>query len=431
MTFQVTWQNEAEIGNLSRDRLMKAIEERSEMLGKVFEEAGDTLDHSKVTLIDLKDGHDLATHIRNMNDELAKLGKRASEFDEADKARGEAEKWGAYAKGHIKDPSPFSPKGGEPTRKVITLGEAFVQSGAYKSALAKQNGVFELREVDAKAFIEAKATMTTSAGWAPESTRTGRVVLDEQRPIEVTDILPLFPTNQAAIVYMEETTFTNSAAERTENAAYAESALALTERSETVRSVGTSLPVTDEQLADEPGVSAYINGRLGFMVRQRLDGQILVGDGNAPNLRGTLNVAGIQTQAKGADSVPDAVYKGITKVRVTGRSIPNVVIMHPNDWQDVRLLKTADGIYIWGSPSEAGPARIWGLPVVEASAVTENTAIVGDYARFSGLHMRQGLELQTGYVNDDFLDGRVTVRAGLRAAVVHYRPTAFCTVTGI
>src|SRR3990172_3730712 len=106
----------------------------------------------------------------------------------------------------------------------------------------------------------------------------------------------------AAVVYMEETTFTNAGAERAESAAYAESTLILTQRTNTVRSVGTSLPVSDEQLADVVGVRAYLDSRLGFMVRQRLDSQILVGDGIAPNLLGTLRGSGIHTQAKGADS---------------------------------------------------------------------------------------------------------------------------------
>jgi HK97 family phage major capsid protein len=433
MPFQVTIENEAAIASLSPTEVRKAIAERSEMLSKIFSEAGENLDPSKVTSIEVKDGHDLARQIEARNNELAKLGERASEFDKIESAKAAANRWQEYSKGYDKDPNRFAPRG-DGDRKAApakSFGQLFVESPLYEAAKNRRPHSGVTLDVKAEDFLERKAVFETGAGWAPESLRTGRVVLNAQREVEVTDALPLFPTTMAAIVYMEETTFTNSAAERAEGGAYVESALELTERSVTVRSIGTSLPVTDEQLADVDGVRAYLDQRLGFMVRQKLDSQILVGDGTPPALLGTLNVAGINSQAKGTDSAPDAIYKGIKAARITGRSQPNVVIIHPNDWEPIRLLKTADGVYIWGSPSEAGPARIWGLPVIETTAVTENTAIAGDYARFAGLHIRQGLEVATGFVNDDFLDGRVTIRAGIRAAVVHYRPKAFTQITGL
>lgn len=432
MTFAVAVENEAVAAGLSESQARKALAERSEALHKVFEEATAEMDPKLVKSQTFKDGADMAVWIRNINNELTVIGKRVSEFDELAKIRSENEKSLERQKQHRTDVSKFAPRGEEKDRPVFkSLGEVFVESGALEAARKHLNGSFESADVDAKAFLEQKAVFSTSAGWAPESLRTGRVVLDEQREIEVTDVLPVFPTTMAAIVYMEETTFTNAAAERAEGGAYAESALALTQRSVTVRSIGTSLPVTDEQLEDEAGVRAYLDQRLGFMVRQRLDGQIIAGDGNAPNLVGTLNVAGINTQALGGDSVPDAVYKGMDLVRVTGRATPNVVLFHPTDWQPVRLLKTVDGVYIWGSPSEAGPARIWGLPVVLTTAMTQNTAIVGYYARFSGLHVRKGLQIETGYVNNDFTAGRITIRASMRVAVVHYRPSAFTQITGV
>jgi HK97 family phage major capsid protein len=171
--------------------------------------------------------------------------------------------------------------------------------------------------------------------------------------------------------------------------------------------------------------------RLPFLVRQRLDRQILTGDGSAPNLRGFNNLSGVQTQAKGSDPTPDAIYKAMDLVRVTGRAVPNIVYMHPNDWQAIRLLRTADGIYIWGNPSEAGVERIWGVRVVQTDAQTQNTGLVGDAANFSQLFMRQDVTVEIGYTGDDFTDGRQTFRCGVRAALVGYRPAAFCQVTGI
>lgn len=434
MPFAVNVERQEDVASLTPTEVRRAIAERSEQLHQIFDEAGEDLNAKNVKVVAVKDGNDLAQQIKSRNDELSWLGERATEIDKLEGAKAAAERWRDYTKGYDKDPGQFAPKPeSERQPQAKSFQQLLVESPIIQAAQNRQGNVRAELPLDPANFLRRaqNAEFTTSAGWAPESLRTGRVVLDEQREIEVTDALPLFPTTQAAIVYMEETTFTNNAAERSESGAYVESALALTERSETVRSIGTSLPVTDEQLDDVDGVAAYLNQRLGFMVRQRLDSQIIVGDGNAPSLRGTLNVGSINTQAKGSDPIPDAIYKGAKLVRVTGRAQPNVVIVHPNDWQDVRLLRTADGVYIWGNPSDAGPMRIWGLPVIETTAVTENTAIVGDYARFSGLHVRQGLEVTTGFVNDDFTDGRVTIRAGLRAAVVHYRPKAFTQVTGI
>jgi HK97 family phage major capsid protein len=234
------------------------------------------------------------------------------------------------------------------------------------------------------------------------------------------------------VQYMEETTFTNAAAETAEGGTYPEAALAYTEQTSLVRKISVFLPVTDEQLEDEPRIRGVIDNRLPFMVRQRLDSQILVGNGTAPNLRGILNVAGIQTQAKGADPTPDAVYKAMVKVMTTGQANPDTVVFNPNDWQDVRLLRTADGIYIWGNPSDAGPERIWGLRAVMAQAMTADTALVGDFGNYAELAVRRGVDVQVSNSHSTyFVEGKQAIRADMRVALVVYRPAAFATVTGI
>ncbi|OLF81267.1 capsid protein [Maricaulis sp. W15] len=280
--------------------------------------------------------------------------------------------------------------------------------------------------------IGSKAAMTTSAGWAPESVRLPGFTEAATRPIQLLDIVPMSRTGQAAIPYMEETTRTHGAAEVAEGGDYGEATFVLTEKNGTIVKVGTSIPVTDEQLEDVEQSQSYINSRLVFGIRQRLDGQILVGNGTAPNMRGLKNTVGIQTQAKGADPVPDAFYKAMTKIRVTGRAVPTHHVIHPEDWQDVRLMRTADGVYIWGNPSEAGPERLWGLPVVQCDADAAGTGYVGSFnPAFVSLFERRGVDVQVGFVGSQFTKGQRTIRADARMGIVFFRPTAFASVTGL
>jgi HK97 family phage major capsid protein len=388
-------------------------------LAGVFAEAGPDLDMEKIKSID-GDTAAKVEWIRTKNAELDEAGAEVDRLQAVEQAATKVRNLPGQrmsGSGSGDDGDGDGPRGPEKS-----FGRRFVESKA---------GTVH-RGADVEIDVDLKTLFETTAGWAPEVTRTGRVVEDAQRPVQVTDLIPQTGTNQSAVAFMEETTFTNNAAERAEGGAYAESALALTEVSSPVRSIATFLPVTDEQFEDEARAQAYLDNRLPFFLRQRLDGQILVGNGTAPNLRGVNNVVGIQTQAKGSDPVPDAVYKAFTLVRVTGRAMPSAAIFHPNDWQGVRLLRTADGIYIWGNPSEPGPGRIWGRTVVECDAQTENTAVVGDFMNFSELAVRKGIEVKVSDSHSDyFVKGKQAVRARIRAALIFYRPAAFCTVTGI
>ena len=405
------------------------IEAKNKELHTVFAEAGPELDFAKVKSVK-GTTREVAAHVRSLNDELTDLGKERDDLQATLKAYERQQGGGDGAKGGREGGAEPGDRPGN-GKQAKSIGQYFVESAAFKQRSGTQGP-----EVTIAADVELKTLFQTSAGWDPEETRTGKVVEMAVRPIQVTDLIPQTTTTQSAVKYMEETTFgtagVGDAAEKAEGTAYPETQLALTERASLVRKITVYLPVTDEQLEDEPQARGYVDNRLMFMVRQRLDSQLLVGSGVAPNLGGILNTAGIQTQARGTDPVPDAVYKAIVKSRVTGRAMPNATVFHPNDWQDIRLLRTNDGIYIWGNPSDAGPERIWGLRVVQSDAETENTGLVGDFANFSELSVRRGVDVQVSNSHADyFINGKLAIRADMRVAFIVYRPAAFVQVTGI
>lgn len=397
------------------------LDAKNKELHGIFAEAGPELDMAKVTSLKGTSA-EKAAEIRKMNDEISEIGEEVDRLKAVAQAAARSKSWSGAAEHGADGGDKKGERRDGGARK--SFGELFTESVAYKS---RQGG-----RIQATVEVDLKALFDTTAAGTPETTRGPRIVDFVTRPIQFIDLIPQTVTSQTAVTYMEETTFVNNAAEILEGGPYPESALGLEEKSSQVRKIGTWLPVTDETLEDEPRARAYINNRLPFMVRQRLDGQLMSGNGTAPNLRGLLNTSGIQTQAKGGDPTPDAVYKAMTKVRVGGLAMPNATVWHPNDWQEVRLLRTTDGIYIWGNPSEAGPERIWGLPVVQVFGATEGTAVVGDFQNFSELAVRRGIDVQISNSHGEFFtEGKQAVRADIRVAFIVYRPAAFATVTGV
>jgi HK97 family phage major capsid protein len=251
----------------------------------------------------------------------------------------------------------------------------------------------------------------------------------------IADLMLESNIDRGTVEYYEETTVTNNAATVTEGNAKPESALAWTLRTETARKIGTFIPATSESLDDNAALEGQIRGRLAYMVRRVEEAQLLNGDGNAPNIRGLLNRSGLQTQAKGADPTPDTVYKAMQKIRGAsgaGFAEPTGVIFHPNDWTDIKLLRTADGIYIWGNPADVAPDRIWGLDVRQTTAMTEGTGLVGAFRPHAEVLRRTGITITISTEHSTFfVENKVAILAEERLALAVYRPSAFCTLTGI
>lgn len=282
--------------------------------------------------------------------------------------------------------------------------------------------------------VELKADFLRTAGWDPFDARDSRVELTPLRAaVHVVNFIPSGTISQSDYKYMEETTHTaTNTVETAEAGTYGEAAFALTERSKPVEKIAAWVPVSDEQLEDEAAAGPYLRNRLTQQIQRRLDSQVLVGDGSTPNLLGTESVSGIQTQAKGVDTIPDAFRKLLTKFEDDGFCEASVGFIRPVKWQDVVLERTADGLYVWGHPSQVGPATMWGVPIIPTTAVTSTKIVAGDYATYSMLMLRRGMDVQvTNSHASFFISGKQAIRADIRAVMVHFRPKAFGTVTGL
>lgn len=326
-----------------------------------------------------------------------------------------------------------------------SFGKLFTNSQAFKGyeRVAKRGPAVEM-ELAEDHFVALfgggskgweQKTLLTETGFAPQAVRTGLIVPGALRRPVVADVIPQGTTSQIAIVYMEETTTTNAAAAVAEGGTKPESALAFTQRTDPVQKIATWLPVTDELLADEPAMRSYIEARLRVFLALEEEDQLLNGDGTPPNISGFFDRTGTQTytQGSGADpteTIMDAFYHAMVLVQVNAFLDASAGIINPLDWETVRIAKTSEGAYIWGHPSEPGPDRMWGLPIVRTTALAQGSALVGAFDTASQMFRRSEVAFAVSDQHSDyFVKNQLAVRVEERFALAVYRPAAFVELT--
>ncbi len=412
--------------------LREELAAKQEDLHLIFEEAGPDLDMDRVKRID-GDSAYKAGEVKRRNDELSALGTEVDRLSLLEQIGKNNEQ----ARRKMSDPTGGFPFPGKGQQNGGGFGNRPQRS--LKQFINDHKGYREFRDGHARSVaiempIADFKTLITLSTISPQADRRDLVNMAlEERMIG--DLMLQGGTDSNTVEYYEETTVTNNAAPTAEGTTMPESALAYTLRTETVRKIPHWIPATKEALDDVTFLETQIRGRLAFGVRRAEETQLLSGDGSAPNLRGILNRSGIQTQAKGADPTPDTIYKAMQKVRGaagSGFAEPTAVILHPNDWTDIKLLRTADGIYLWGNPSDEGPDRIWGKQVRQTTAMSEGTGLVGAFTPHAEILRREGITITLSTEHSTyFTEGKVAILAEERLALACYRPSAFATCTGI
>ncbi len=337
----------------------------------------------------------------------------------------------ADALGQPNRPQVKAPNDEREVKDNRSLGTQFTESPEYKALMERG-----LKGDWSTGGIEFKTTLTEGAGSGAalvnDQVLPGILPLKFER-LTVADLLAQGSTNNPSINYMKETTATNAATTVAEGAAKPESALVFDEVTDPVRKIATTLPVTDEMLADGPAIRAYIDGRLRLFVQLAEESQLLSGTAVAPDIVGLLNRTGIQTQALGADTKPDAAYKAMQKIRDVFLE-PDGMVINPSDWTDFKLMKDSAGNYFGGGPfGQTGAVEnLWGMRVVVTSRITAGTALIGAFGTAAQIFRRQGITLDaTNSHASEFVSNITRIRAEERLALAVYRPAAFVTLTGI
>jgi HK97 family phage major capsid protein len=186
---------------------------------------------------------------------------------------------------------------------------------------------------------------------------------------------------------------------------------------------------TDELLSDAPFLATSIQNRGVYEFNKAVEAYLV---------NTVLNASGIVSGPTSVDF--DSILTLKQMIAASTGYIPDAMIINPADW--ATLLQTKDGAggtsgqYLLGGPAFgaygngdyfANP-KVWGLNVIESSAITQGSVIVGAFKAGGSVVTKagEGFRLEVSNSNeDDFIYNRVTVRLEERMVLAVRVPGAF------
>jgi HK97 family phage major capsid protein len=292
---------------------------------------------------------------------------------------------------------------GEQSERPVTAGAEFVKSAQFKALAAGQLN---------SARIEVKNTVVTQPG-APYNLQRPGITPGAFGPLTIRQLLNTITVTGNAVPSLRELAWTNNAAETAEGAVKPESILTFEPYDVVIQTVAHFIKVSNQLLADAPAVVSYIDTRLRDGLAQRIERQIVIGNGTSPNLSG-LNDAGnfvAFTPLSGANLI-ESINRGKWALWTSGY-VPDTVIVNPADWAVMEVLRegVGTGAYLYGAPGMVGSMSPFGLNLVISNWMPAGQFWIGSLATAVTLFQRSGAVVEMGFVNDDFTRNLVTIRA--------------------
>lgn len=290
---------------------------------------------------------------------------------------------------------------------ATSTGGEFVKSDEFKALTERKSQ---------NARVEVKNTVLNTSTTTSYPQQNPGIVPGVFKPLTIRDVLPSGTTNAIMVVGTKEASRTNSAAEVAQGGAKAESALTFSQYNVPIETIAHFIKVSNQLLADAPAVVSYIDTFLRYGLEERIDLQLLKGDGTTPNLSGILDAGNFTafTPTAGANLV-ESINKAKYALWANGYA-PDTVIVNPADWAAMEMLRegAGTGAYLYGAPGTNAGMNPFGVRVVLSSNMTAGQFAIGQFARSSMVWNRQGITVEMGYVNADFTNNLVTIRAECR-----------------
>lgn len=304
-------------------------------------------------------------------------------------------------------------------------GEQFIKAAGFEN--------FVKADAHGRVRLELKNTVTNAIGNTFSERRPG-LVEGSFRLFTIEDLLTSIPTSAPAIDWVRENVFTNGAAEVAEGVLKPQSSITFSPGTMPISTIAHWIKITRQLAKDNAALAAYINRRMIYGVNLRVENQLLVGNGTAPNINGLLNAGNFTAHGYSAASLTAAGLSPSNRFDLIGAAMgdaamadypADVVILNTGDWWRLRLSKDAQGRYLLGDPGSSVVPQLFGAKVVASNAMTAGKVWVGSLSQAATLWIREGVVVEMSDSDENnFQLNLITIRAERRCALTVEKPAA-------
>lgn len=306
--------------------------------------------------------------------------------------------------------------------KAEGLGSQFVASDAFKGFV---NGSSQ----KATATFQNNTILEGTDNTVTRHEQLAGVVPGAFRQLTVLPTVSQGSTSSNVIYYSRELAWTNNAAETAEGSQKPESDLTFEEIQETVKTIPHFIKVSKQALDDSSFLSSYIDRRMAHGVRQRIESQIIAGDGVGQNLSGWDTFATV-VDAAGTTDIFGLASKMKYSV-IAADYEAEYFYMNPLTWAAAETTRVggADARFVGQNAAvtyvnNGLTPMLWGLPVVLSNSVPEATIFCK--STMSDMYFNRNDVRVEMFEQDEnnVQQNLVTVRAEARGALAIMVPAA-------
>lgn len=320
--------------------------------------------------------------------------------------------------------------GGSDQRK--SLGQLAAESEVCKSY---RGGKAELVTMNSPLFGKAAVTSAqASAGVLIQPHQAG-ILMGPEQPLTVRDLFQAVSISSNAIEWVQEKLYTNNAGPQNgEGQAKNESGITFEKKTSPVETIAHWIPASRQVLSDAPQLQGLIDGRLRFGLKLNEDNQLLYGDGTNGNLLGAVPQAtvfdpsGMPAVTSGGPAHTSIDYLRWAFLQASKALYPaTFAVMSLEEWAKIQMLKTTDGAYIFGTPTDGAAPRVWGKQIVESHGMAADEFLAGS-GFAATVYDREEVTVRVAEEHSDFfVKNMIAILCEERVGFTVERPAALVT----